>query len=246
MKIGYIVVLALVACHPRIYRFEVSAKALGLHDPYSVKWRTKGSTYLTIYDTSMPYTAAPAVPPVMLLVSRDGRSDTLSLRRADTLWLPEQGSLSIRNLPDGDSTPRFRYMRFVAHKCNKDSTREAQIAFFPGEAFGAVGFIANPRGDSLVAEGNNDDARRWGGLFRILAVANDTSGDGAGEAPRDLVVTHAGITTVLHPGGAPSFVFSGTPIGGWWSIRGAMTEAEKKDVRKVPNGLHVRIIVKHI
>jgi len=244
MKIAYILLLGLVACHPRIYSYDVSARDLGLTDSYSVSWSTRGSTYLTVHDNAMLYTTGPDVPPVVLLVSRDGRTDTVPLRGADTLRLPEEGSLSIRNVIGADSTPRFRYMKLVAHKYNKDSTRETQIAFYRAEAVGAVGFIANPSGDSLVAEGNYS-AQRWGALYRILAVSDDMGNGDTAVLPRDVVVSHAGISVVLHPGDGPSFVFRDTPIDGWWSICSPIM-AEEKQGRKEPSILHIRIIVKHL
>lgn len=244
MKIAYILLFGLFACHPRIYFYDVPARDLGLTDSCTVSWSTSGSTYLTVHDTTMPYTSGPGVPPVVLLVSRDGRTDTMPLRGADTLRLPEEGRLSIRNMADGDSTPRFRYMKLVAHKYNKDSTRETQVLFFRAEAVGSVGFIANPSGDSLVAEGDYS-AQRWGTLYRILAVSNDMGRGDTAVLSRDLVVSHSGISVVLHPGDAPSFVFRDTPIDGWWSIRSPIA-ADEKQGRKEPSILHIRIIVKHL
>ncbi len=244
MKVAYLLLLGLAACHPRIYFYDVSARDLGLTDSYSVSWSASGSIYLTVHDTTMPYTTGPGVPPVVLLVSRDGRSDTVLLRGADTLRLPEEGSLSIRNLVDVDSTPRFRYMKLVAHKYHKDSTRETQIAFFRAEAVGPVAFRALPSGDSLVAEGNYS-AQRWGALYRILAVSNDMGSGDTAVLARDVVVSHAGISVILHPGDAPSFVFRDTPIDGWWSIRSQIM-AEEKLGKKEPSILHIRIIVKHL
>ncbi len=229
---------SMVACHPRIYFFSASPLSAGADDSIRVGWKVKGTARLLLHDAAYPPVAAGPLVPVKLLATWENKVDSVWVGASDTGFfkLTDSGSLVIRNVYHGDFGERLRSLRLVVTKSGKDSTRDAQVAYYPDTASDRIGYRAVLVGDSLVAEGENNSLR-WGNLFQIVTVAN-----GSG---RPLRVSHAGISATLLAGGPPSRDFGGAAVKGFWSFRAGLTSEEKKNPALNPTGLIVNITIKH-
>jgi hypothetical protein len=216
------------------------AASVGQSDPITVTWKVKGKATLLVHDINYPSTPANSLAPVGLLLTHNGKTDSFLLSANDTLRLPlgsESDSLTIRKQPDNIVDDRLRYLELVASKWGKDSFRVIQVAIRPDSASDEIGFRVSGGGDTLVAEGVNN-AARWGNDFNILTVSNGSN--------RELIVTHAGISRVLHPGDPPADDFSGTPVGGFWSLKSPLTQNEKNNPGFAPPpGLKIHITIIH-
>jgi hypothetical protein len=226
------------ACHPRIYFFSVSPLSAGADDSIRVGWKVKGTARLLLHDAAYPPVDAWSLVPVTMLASRENRVDSVWLGASDTggLKLTDSGSLVIRNVYHGDFGERLRSLRLVVTKSGKDSTRDAQVAYYPDTASDRIGYRVVLVGDSLVAEGENNSLR-WGDLFEIVTVTN-----GSG---RPLRVSHAEISATLLAGGPPSRDFAGSAVKGFWSFGAGLTPEEKKNPALIPPGLIINITIKH-
>jgi hypothetical protein len=231
-------ILANCFCHPRIYSFSALPESAGAGDSVLVVWEVKGQASLLVHDASYPPGEGTALAPITLIVKQGNKLDSFNLTAKDTLLLhlPAAGNLTIRNAYAGEFGERIRSFRLVASKYNKDSVRDRQVVYYPDSASDEIGYRVEVMGDSLVAEGPNNP-QRWGDLFEIMTVSSP--------AGRDLRVSHAGISAVLHPGDVPSAAFAGTPVQGFWSLRSAETEAEKRNPGLIPHGFILHITIKH-
>lgn len=114
--------------------------------------------------------------------------------------------------------------------------RDGKTVYYPDSASDQIGFRIKVVGDSLVAEGPNNPLR-WGKFFQIVTASNPSD--------REILVSHAGIWAVLHPGDAPSAAFNGTPVQGFWSLQSAETAGEKQNPALIPHGFIINITIKH-
>ncbi len=244
MKLVYrflflLLLLGAAACHPRIYQFTpVPARTIGPGDSLQLTWAVKGKAALQIRDYNYPGSGTGPQPDLFLLVIQQGVTQTYTLHNDSVivLALDREGSLVVRQQPNGHPSDILRYFTLVATKFHKDSTRVIQVAVRPDSVQDEVGFATRLQGDTLVAEGPNNP-RRWGNNFYILSVLPDTG--------RVLLVSHAGVTRELHPGDAPDYGFKGTPVTGEWKITSPLTAAERSRQQPIATGLIVHFILKH-
>lgn len=232
-------ILLVMACHPRIYLFAAGPASVGQHDPIPVHWKVRGRATLLIHDINYPGSGAGDLSSIQLQITRKGVVNTYTLGSADTLRLPltsQADSLVITKQADQVVDDRLRYLMLVASSRGKDSIRVIQVAIRPDSASDEIGFRDSVRNDTLIAAGINNPVR-WGNDFEILTVSYSGS--------RELLVMHAGITRVLHPGDPPNTDFHSTPVQGYWSLRSPLTAAEKANPRLTPPALKINITIIH-
>jgi len=96
-----------------------------------------------------------------------------------------------------------------------------------------VAFDALPPADgAIVAQGTKDPAWWGADRFEVAAVAAPPG--------RDLEVRQAGRAAAI-PGGGSSQAFLGTPLGGDWELRSALTERERSGVDPPATSLRVSV-----
>jgi hypothetical protein len=243
-------ILLVMACHPRIYLFAAGPASVGQHDPIPVHWKVRGTATLLIHDINYPGSGATTLSTIQLRITRQGVINSYTLGPVDTLQLPltsQADSLVITkqasanqaeqaNQADQPADDRLRYLMLVASSRGKDSIRVIQVAIRPDSASDEIGFRDSVRNDTLIAAGVNNPVR-WGNDFEILTVSYSGS--------RELLVMHAGVTRVLHPGDPPNTDFHSTPVQGYWSLRSPLTAAEKANLRLTPPALKINITIIH-
>jgi hypothetical protein len=231
--------LALPACNPKIYSFEVSPRSTGQNDPVSVRWKAKGNTFLLIHDINHPGSGTAKLHDLTLLVTLHGKELAYTLQSDDTvrIGVPSEDSLVVRRRPDAFNDDILRYFTLVATLHGKEVPSTVQVEVRMDSDSDAIAFVPKVVGDSLVAKDTNSSIR-WGDSFAIQTVTTGSD--------RTLVVSHSNITRILNPGDKPDEAFKGTPVGGQWSFSTALTPEEKSGTKRTPAFLRINITIKHL
>jgi len=96
-----------------------------------------------------------------------------------------------------------------------------------------VAFDARPPADGVIVAQGTKDLAWWGAdRFEVAAVAAPPG--------RDLEVRHAGKAAAISGGGS-SEAFLGTPLGGDWELRSALTERERAGADPPATSLRVSV-----
>jgi len=231
-----IILLALTACNPKIYFYNVNPHTISQNDPVTVKWKVRGQGFLLIHDIPYPGASQP-LHAAILQVTLDERQATYTLGPGDTakISLPkEQDSLLISDRSDDPAQSKLRYLTLVASLNGKEAPSTVQVEIRQSGDSDVIAFAAKRQGDSLIAAGDNS-SDRWGDNFAINTVS-------AVSGNRALVVTHAGVTRALQPGETNN-AFRGTPVKGAWSISTALTAEEKAGTQRTPAFLKITITI---
>lgn len=124
--------------------------------------------------------------------------------------------------------------KLVAHKAGIDSFRTILVPVVSDMSIDQVVFRADSlSGDTLVAAGIKDTLNWEHFVIEKLSAAS----------PRNLTITHAGITALLADS-AWSTAWQGLPYSGNWVIKSALTTAEKKDHHLIPNRVALKVVIK--
>lgn len=119
----------------------------------------------------------------------------------------------------------------LAAKKNEQTSRAVEVATVtPGSAEPVVLRTRQVIGSEVLADGEKDPAL-WADALEVAAVAACGG--------RELRVRHGGQEATLPADGTSSLALAGTPLGGAWELRSALSAEEQANPAKRPSQLSV-------
>ncbi len=143
-------------------------------------------------------------------------------------------TLLINNIQGQDSATKYMQLTLVVAKGDRQVSQPIQVSVVNKAAATDIVFATVLVGDTLVATGEKNEAR-WGDKFVIGSISSTTK--------RLLVVEHAGRKTVLPADGSQNRAMLGTPVKGIWTMKTALTAAEKQDMSRAPETLEIHATI---